>query len=175
MKILKIILFVFLGLIGLILILGLIAPRDFGGKSEILINKPQQEVYEYIKFLKNQDNYGTWNQQDPNMKKTFTGTDGTIGFTYAWESDNNMVGDGKQTITNLVEGEKMESELYFGDFEDPAKSVIQLTPKSSDQTLVKWEVTGKSPYPWNIMNLFFSMDDDFQKGLENLKREVENN
>jgi len=173
MKILKNILFVILALIALILIVALFAPKEFVGKSEILINKPQQEVYDYIKFLKNQDNYGTWNQMDPNMQKSYEGTDGTVGFTYAWQSDEWMVGNGKQVITNL-DGQKMETDLFFADSNEAAKSVLSTTNQGENQTLVKWQVSGESPYPWNIMNLFFNMDGEFDKGLENLKNQLEN-
>ncbi len=173
MKILKKILLVIVALIALILIIALFAPKEFKGSSEIVINKPQQEVYDYIKYLKNQDNFGTWNQMDPAMKKSYEGTDGTIGFTYSWDSDKFMVGKGKQVITNLEEGQKMESDLFFADSENPAKSVISTTAQGDNQTLVKWSVVGESPYPWNIMNLFFNMDGDFEKGLQNLKNELE--
>lgn len=169
---LKFVLFFVLGLIALVLILAFLAPRNFEARSEILINKPQQEIYDYIKFLKNQENYGNWYRMDPAMKKTFTGIDGEEGFIYAWESDK--IGKGKQKITKLLEGEKMETELYFENFKDPAQSTIQLYPKSRDQTQVIWEVKGKSPFILNIMNWFVSMDDDFREGLENLKRELEN-
>ena len=173
MKILKNILFVILGFIALILIVALFAPKEFGGKSEIVINKPQQEVYDYIKFLKNQDNYGTWNQMDPNMQKSYIGTDGTVGFTYEWQSEEWMVGTGKQIITNL-DGQKMESDLFFADSNEAARSVLSTTNQGENKTLVKWQVSGKSPYPWNIMNLFFNMDGEFDKGLENLKNQLEN-
>lgn len=169
MKLLKKILFVVLGIIALILITALIAPKEFSGQSEITIQKPKQEVYNYIKFLKNQENYGIWHRLDPNMKVREEGVDGMVGFTYKWQSDNRMVGNGRQVITKLIEGESMESALYIEDFEEPAKSLITLTEQSPNQTLVQWQVVGKSPYPFNIMNLFFNMDKDFETGLINLK------
>lgn len=173
MKFLKKILIGILAFIILILVVALFAPKEFTGKSEIVINKSQQEVYDYIKFLKNQDNYGTWHQMDPNMEKSYEGVDGTVGFTYKWNSEKWMVGSGKQIITNL-NGQNMESDLFFADSSDPAKSVISTVAQTPEQTLVKWSVNGKTPYPWNIMNLFFNMDGDFEKGLQNMKNELEN-
>lgn len=172
MKILKRILFVILGFVALILIVAAFAPKEFTGKSEILIDKPQQEVYDYIKFLKNQDQYGTWNKMDPEMKKSYEGTDGTVGFAYAWDSEKFMVGKGKQVITEL-NGTEMKSDLFFADSNEAAKSVLSTEKKEENQTLVKWTVNGKSPYPWNIMNLFFNMDSQFEEGLQNLKTELE--
>ena len=173
MKILKKILIAIVAFIALILIVALFAPKEFGGKSEIVINKPQQEVYDYIKFLKNQDNYGTWHQMDPNMKKSYKGTDGTVGFTYEWQSEKWMVGTGKQVITHL-DGQKMESDLFFEDHPRPAKSVISVTEKAPNETLVKWSVKGETDYPFNIFNLFFDMDKDFEEGLQNLKNQLDN-
>ncbi|MFV0304790.1 MAG: SRPBCC family protein [Moheibacter sp.] len=172
MKILKKILFLFVALIALVLITALFAPKEFKGTAQVHINKPKQEIYDYIKFLKNQDNYGTWNQMDPQMKKSYEGTDGTVGFTHTWESEKWMVGNGKQVITNLIEGEKMESDLFFEGYDDPAKSVISLSEEPAGHTIVNWTVIGQSSYPWNIMNLFFNMDSEFEKGLENLKNEL---
>lgn len=46
MKFLKYILFVVLGLIAIVLIIAAILPKDFHAGSEMVINKPQQEVHE---------------------------------------------------------------------------------------------------------------------------------
>jgi len=42
MKFLKYFLFIVLGIVALVLILGLILPTDFHAGSEIVINKPRQ-------------------------------------------------------------------------------------------------------------------------------------
>jgi len=170
MKILKKILLVIVALIALVLIAALFVPKDYDSQAEITINKPKQEVFDYVKYVKNQDNFGTWQLSDPNMKTTAEGTDGTIGFKYRWVSDK--LGKGSQTITYIEEGERMDSELDFG-FGDPAKGFIVLKEVSPTQTSVTWGVSGKSPYPWNLMNLFMNMDGDFEKGLENLKNILE--
>ena len=35
---------------------------------------------------------------DRNVKKSFKGTDGTVGFVAAWDSDNKKVGKGEQEV-----------------------------------------------------------------------------
>lgn len=172
MKILKGILIFIVALVAIVLIGAAFAPKEFGGKSEIVINKPQQEVYDYLKFLKNQEKYGTWHQMDPEMKTSYEGTDGTVGFAYKWNSEKWMVGNGKQVITEL-DGSSMKSDLFFEGSPEPAKSVMSTEAQGADKTLVKWTVNGKSPYPWNFMNLFFNMDKDFEEGLQNLKNQLE--
>src|SRR5690554_21904 len=172
MKTLKKIVIVLLVIIAVPLIIALFVPKDFKSEGEIVINKPKQEVFDYIKYVKNQDNFGVWQLSDPDMETTSEGTDGTVGFKYSWDSEK--LGKGAQVITNIVEGERMESDMFFLDFNDNAnESYFFVEEKLPGQTLVKWGIRGKSPYPWNLMSLFFNMDKDFEKGLENLKEILE--
>lgn len=172
MKILKKIVIALLIIIAIPLIIALFVPKDFHNEGEIVVNKPKQVVFDYIKNVKNQDNFGVWQLSDPDMETTSEGTDGTVGFKYSW--DSKKLGKGAQIITNIVEGERMESEMFFLDFNDDAnKSYFSVEEKSSDETLVKWGIMGKTPYPWNLMSLFYNMDKDFDQGLENLKEILE--
>ncbi len=170
MKIVKGILLGILAIIVIALIVAAILPKTFTSEREIVINKPRSEVFEYIKYIKNQDNFGVWQLSEPDLKKTFEGTDGTVGFKYSW--DGKKLGKGSQTITNIVEGEKIESKLDFG-FGDPATAHFITTDAGPGQTKVTWGISGKSPYPFNIMSLFYDMGDDFEKGLQNLKNVLE--
>ncbi|WP_298652843.1 SRPBCC family protein [uncultured Proteiniphilum sp.] len=170
MKLLKKILLIIAILIAIPLIIALFVPKDFVSESEIIINKPKHEVFNYIKYIKNQDNFGVWQLMDPGMKTTSEGIDGTVGFKYSW--DGKKVGKGSQTITKIVEDEHMESELDFS-FGEPAKGYFILKEINPDQTHVTWGISGKSPYPWNFIGLFMNMDKDFKEGLQNLKRIME--
>ena len=113
MKIVIIILISVAALITLLLIIALFIKKEYVIKREIVINKSSEEVYKYIKFLRNQENYSKWVMADPGMKKEFTGTDGNTGFVYAWDSENKNVGKGEQEIIRLAEGERVDSEIRF--------------------------------------------------------------
>lgn len=170
MKILKRILLGILALVVILLIVAAILPKTFSSERQIVINKPRSEVFEYIKYVKNQDNYGVWQLSEPDLKKAYEGNDGTVGFKYSW--DGKKLGKGSQTISNIVEGEKLETKLDFG-FGDPATSHLITKDAGAGQTTVIWGLSGKSPYPLNIMSLFFDVGDDFEKGLANLKAVLE--
>lgn len=172
MKFLKYVLFIVLGLVGLVLILGLILPKAFHAGGEILINKPKQEVFDYVKYIKNQHKFDNWSRQDPAITRTYEGTDGTVGFVYTWKSKK--VGDGKQVITNIDPGNRVDMDLYFTGSDYANKSYMQLTDAGNNQTKVLWAIDGEMPYPWNVMGLFFDMNKDFQAGLQNLKEILEN-
>ena len=107
MKIVKRILIGLLLLIVLVLIAALFIPKGMMAEREIVINKPKQEVFNYIKLLKNQNNYSKWATMDPAMKKEFRGTDGTVGFVSVWDSENGNVGKGKQEIKKIIEGDRI--------------------------------------------------------------------
>ena len=72
--------YIVLAIILVIIILAIIAPKKYDIYRSISINKPLPEVFPYLKLLKNQDNWSPWAEKDPNMKKSFSGTDGEIGF-----------------------------------------------------------------------------------------------
>jgi len=172
MKTLKKILIVLLIIIAIPLIVALFVPKTFTAEGQVVINKPIHEVFDYIKYVKNQDNFGVWQLSDPNMTTTEEGEDGTVGFKYSWDSEK--LGKGAQVITNIVEGERMESDMFFLDFDDnPSKAYISVEEQAPGQTLVKWGISGETPYPWNLMSLLHNMDNDFNEGLAKLKEILE--
>jgi len=179
MKILNKILIALAILIAIPLIVALFVKKDYAVEREITINKPKQEVFDYVKLLKNQDNYSKWATMDPNMEKTYRGTDGTVGFVSAWESKVDSVGVGEQEIKRIVEGERIDFELRFiKPFEATEPAFMTTEAVSENKTNVEWGFSGHMEYPMNIMMLFMDFEkmigDDLQTGLNNLKRELEN-
>jgi phosphopantothenoylcysteine synthetase/decarboxylase len=178
MRILSIVIISIVIIIAVLLILAAVTKKDYTVTRDIVINKPKQEVFDYIKYLKNQDNYSVWAMMDPAMKKDFKGTDGTVGFVSSWNSDNKKVGQGEQTITGITEGEAFNSEIHFiKPFEGIAEANMITEAITPNQTKVTWTFTSKMAYPMNIMLLFMNMDkmvgDDLGTGLANLKKVLE--
>ena len=111
MKIVKRILIGVAILMAVPLIVGLFVRTDFAVEREVIINKPKNDVFNYVKHLKNHDNFSKWATMDPQMKKDYRGTDGTVGFVSAWDSDNQDVGKGEQEIKRITEGERIDVEI----------------------------------------------------------------
>lgn len=172
MRILKRILVIILSLIVLLLVIALFLKKDYNIVKEVTINKPKAEVYNYVKFLKNQNEFSKWAKMDPNMKKEFRGTDATVGFVSAWEG-NKDVGKGEQEIKKITEGERIDYEVRFiKPWESKMDSYISTEAVGENQTKVKWGISGTMPYPMNLMRLFGmekSIGNDLQTGLDNLK------
>jgi hypothetical protein len=178
MSTLTIILIVVAAIIALVLLLALIGKNEYAVERDITIDKTSNEVFEYVKYLKNQDNYNKWVMVDPAMQKTYTGIDGTEGFAYAWDSTNKQAGKDEQTIKQITEGERIDIQIVFiRPFEGIADSYIQTRAIENNTTNVKWAFKSKMPYPMNAMLLFMNMDKllgtDLEKSLDNLKRTLE--
>lgn len=170
--------YILLAIAILLLILGLIAPKSFEVNRSIIVNKPLSEVFDYLKYIKNQDDWSPWKKKDPDMKQTFEGTDGEVGFISKWEG-NKVVGSGEQEIKRIVENESIETELRFlKPWKSQSDAYLRVVSLDSQQTNVTWGFSGKNKFPFSIFMLFMNMDKavgkDFEEGLSNLKQQLEN-
>ncbi len=175
MTILLIILGSIIGLIALFLIAALFVKKESVIEREIIINKPNAEVFNYVKHIKEQDKYNKWVMADPGMKKEFRGTDGTTGFVYAWDS-NAKGGKGEQEIKDLKEGERVDLEIRFEKpFKAVSTSTIQTQPATNNQTKVTWAFKSNSKYPINLMSAMLegALGKDLLISLNNLKQILE--
>jgi hypothetical protein len=174
MKALKIIGLSIVGIVALVLIVALFINGKYAVEREVKINKSKQEVYDYVKYLKNQDNFSVWAKADPAMKKEFAGEDATVGCMASWDSENPDVGKGEQKIVKIAEGERIDYELHFIEpFESTDYAYLTTTSVNDSVTSVKWGFHGEMKYPMNLMMLFMDMEamlaPDLQNGLNNLK------
>lgn len=176
MNILIIILCVLGGIIALLLLPALLIKKEFALEKQITINQPKAAVFNYLKQIKNQEQYSVWVMKDPNVKMVYTGTDGTVGFTSAWTSDNKNVGIGEQEIIKINEGESMQVEIRFKKpFEATNYATTTVTAFTDTQTKVSNVFTGKQKFPMNIMNVMMDklVGKDMQQNLVNMKSILE--
>jgi len=171
-----IILYIILALIAIVLFTAAILPKSFRVSAEIIIERPRDEVFNYVKQLRNQEKYSVWIMADPNIKIDYTGTDGTVGFISSWTSENKNVGVGAQEIKVIKEGERYDVELRF---EKPFKATNQAytttTVVDEHHTQVTTVFSGSNPFPMNLMSLMIRkmLLKDMNKNMENLKSILE--
>ena len=171
------VLYIVLGIVLLILILAAIAPKTYNVSRTIEINRPKDEVFNYLKYLKKQDEWSPWAKRDPNMEQKFTGTDGQVGAISYWNG-NKDVGEGEQELTNIVDGERIDSELRFlKPWKSTSDAYLIAEAMDAQKTKVVWGFSGKNKFPFSIMMLFMNMDKmigkDFEEGLASLKEIME--
>jgi hypothetical protein len=178
MKWIKRLFLLILSLVALVLLIGVFAPKKFKVERSMEVSLPKDSVYNYLKFLKNQDQFSVWAREDPKMKKTYTGTDGTIGFVSAWESNDEKVGTGSMEIVKLTPGERIDMHLRFKvPFENEDDSYFETSSINAGKTRVIWGFKGNLPFPWNAITYLLNMDEmigkDLEGGLKKLKSVLE--
>src|SRR4030095_9874027 len=175
MNIIITILLVLAGIIALLLIIGLFIRRDHYVRREIIINAPRQKVFDFVKLLENQDKFNKHAMAGPGRKKEYKGTDGTVGFIYAWKG-NKDAGEGEKEITNIIEGKRVEMEIRFvKPMKTSATIIMELESLSDIQTKLTWSNAGKLNYPVNIFIPMMEsrLPKDMDESLATLKNILE--
>lgn len=177
-KFFRIIGVILLIIIIVLLIMALFVKKEYSVERYKVINLPVDTVFDYVVMLKNQDKFSYWSTIDPDMRQEFRGTDGTVGFVSAWDSDDKNAGKGEQEITGIIPGERIDYEIrFYKPFKAVSKSYLITEEIDGGSTNVVWAMNGRMNYPKNLMLLFFDMEnsigDDLDFGLNKLKAKLE--
>lgn len=177
MRFFKIIGFFLLFIFGVVMVLGLIAPKDYTVVRSVDINAAPNQVWEYVNSLEDLHEWSPWKDRDTNQVVTYAGNSGEVGSVMTWKG-NEEVGEGSQEITGVIAEKELKTLLTFiMPFGESQSNASVLLETNENGTKVSWEFNGSTPYPMNAMLLFTDMDamlgKDFEQGLSNLKTLVE--
>ncbi len=162
------------GVIVVLLVVAALIPKAYIIESEVVINKPKEEVFKYAVQLKNQPYYNKWIMADPNVKMNYTGIDAAVGFIAAWEGKD--AGKGEQEIKSITNGNAYHVELRF---EKPFKGINQLYVNiealTPTQTKVKTLFDTYTPFPMTLMIPLLKnmLQKDMNTNAQNLKKVIE--
>lgn len=151
-------------------------PKDMIIEKSIVINKNIETVFNYLKQTRNQDNFSLWNMKDPGMKKTYSGTDGTKGFIYTWDSTDKNVGAGSQEITNIIDNSRID---YLIQFQRPMKNTANaafvLNKIDENNTSFAWSFVSPTKFPFSLFSPILKnmLGKQLHAGLQNLKALLE--
>jgi len=163
-------------LIAVLLILAAMKPDTFRVQRTTSINAPPDRIFPLINDFHSWPSWSPWENLDPAMKRTHSGSPNGKGAVYEWEG-NKKVGSGRMEIMESTPASKIVTKLDFlKPFEAHNTAEYTLTPKGG-ATDVSWVMHGPSPFFSKVMQVFVSMDKlvgkDFEKGLANLKSVAE--
>jgi len=177
MTILVFILVVLATLAILFLLVAMLMGKHMRIEKSIAINRPLQQVFDYVKYVRNHDNFSVWATMDPDMKKEYRGIDGQRGFVFAWDSSKKRnVGAGEQEIKNITEGKSIEHELRFiRPMQNVAQAKFVFEPASANSTKVQWILDCPIKFPSNAMKPMIQgmLGKQLETGLQNLKNVLE--
>jgi len=180
MKFGRLFLFFILSVIIVTAILSFMMSTSQKIERSVVINTPAAAIYDQLVKLDNFHKFSVWSQQDSTAVYTLSGTDGTVGASTSWKGSPEISGEGKIEIKALEPNRKVVHQLHFTQpKKGNAESVFTLQETNKATTTVTWTFNMATPRPWNIFNLFYSLDKqmgkDFEDGLTNMKTAIELN
>ena len=178
MKALKRIGFAILLLVVAVLTLAVFVPKDCEVQRQITINRPASEVFEYVKYLKNQDKFSAWSNLDPVMKRAYYGQDGEIGFVSTCKSRRPELGKREHKIIAIEDGKRIDYEWNLTKpFKSTYRAYLITESVGPSETKVTWGFSGDMGYPGNLRLLALDVEEavggDFESSLGKLKRIME--
>lgn len=172
MKILKIIGLVILGLVGIVLILGLFAPKKLNVERKVFIHASSADVINnYIAPFKAWPQWSAWHAKDTATTYVYEGTDGEVNS----KSTHNGKESGKGQMTLLAKTDNsVKIQMHFMEPMDGMANILISTKDSADGCIATWTFEMESHYPFNALYLFLDMNkiigQDFEDGLKNIDK-----
>ncbi|UKJ07270.1 SRPBCC family protein [Solitalea lacus] len=164
MKVLKFLAIILIALVAIFIILGIWAPKDYQLERSIVINAPQEIVFDHMVHFKKWTLWSPWKKFDPVMKEVVNGEDGNVGATYHWVG-NKQVGEG-EIVSKKVTDTRMDYDMLFiRPFESRSQGWVIALP-IDDGTKATWGFKTKYEFPFNVMMMFMDMDKTLGKSFD---------
>lgn len=82
MKFVKPLIILILALVSIVLVVDLFVSNDFKVTRTVEIERERSDIFDYLRYLENQENFSVWSQKDSDIKQTYSGPDGNVGSIY---------------------------------------------------------------------------------------------
>lgn len=173
------ILYVALGILLVLIVVGLILPTEYSVSSETTIDAPPAAVHTYVGHLDKWPEWMPWEKEDPSIITSRSDKTTGVGAAQSWTSAK--AGDGEIEFTECDERTGIAYDMFFlmKERRAPSKASIRYAP-SGDSTQVTWKMEGDmvAMMPRVIAGWFKIMMErmigkQFGRGLVSLKEMVE--
>jgi hypothetical protein len=161
----------------LFLIAAIFAKKDFVVQRELDIPKGPEEIFSFIKYLNNHRYFSKWvTKGSANMTGT-RGVDGMVGFIQPWNNYKDKAGIGELEIKAFTKNERLHlMHHYFKPVKGLGESEITIRQNDQSGSMVKWQYTGHTKYPFNLITSIINMDKiigrDLDQCLNRLKEQL---
>ena len=163
--------YLFAGIILLLLVAAAFMPKGFNIEKTVVIKKPVAIVMGFIGNLQHYSEWNPWQESDKTAKATITGTPMTPGHRYAWEGKK--VGVGSLTLKALDEKHIHFDLAFLKPWKSNAKDNWLFEGwGDGSETKVTWQNDGELPWPMaRLMGPMINknLQHQFEQGLNNLK------
>ncbi len=153
------------------------AKKEYDISRTIVINKPREEVFNFVRQLKNQPYWIPWFKRDPDAIKKYKGVDGKVDSSFYWKG-NSKAGEGIQKIVKAKQGRVLETKILFlKPIKVNALTYIGVKELEAEKTKMVWGARGALAFPLTIISLFYTpekaLGENLETGLKNLKQILE--
>ena len=174
MRSLKIIGGILAGLFAIYLVLCTVGTKSIDVTRNTTIDAPADIIFSNINDISKWDEWGTWYEQDPEMKITYTDNTTGLGAKSSWISEK--MGNGSQEIIEVKPNTLIKTKLQFDDWDGYSYADIILDKVTNGQTKVTWTLKGDTDIPFLSRGMMKLMDfdgmiqKDYDTGLASLKK-----
>jgi uncharacterized protein YndB with AHSA1/START domain len=150
-----------------------VLPSEARVERSVEIAAPPEKVFAIAGDLRRVPEWSPWVATDPATRFTFEGEPG-VGQVMRWASNNPLVGNGSEKVTEFVPNEQLVTHADYGEF-GTATLVLSLAGSGSGTTLTR-SFTSALPGVidrWAGLMIDGSVGAEYEKGLGNLKALVE--
>lgn len=174
MKLFKIYLSIF-GIVFTIIIISRFFPHTYKVERSVMINKPQTEVFNYMKNLKNWETWSLWNKTvDSTLYYFYNNKFDTLGGRQYVRGE--VIGNGVFEITNFITNKQIGFTLTVNGGDRTAAGTFIFEPKNNQTNLI-WVDSGDVGFnplkrfmiPFVTKNTAVTLD----AGLKNIKQQLE--
>src|SRR5690349_15026730 len=132
--------------IAALLVFAVTKPDSFRLERSITVKATPEKIFSYLNNLRKGEKWSPWEDKDPDMRHTYTGPESGVGATQEWNG-NKQVGQGRMTIVESVENEKVVVTLDFiAPFKAHNMAELSLKPSGDQTTIITWAMYGPQPF-----------------------------
>jgi effector-binding domain-containing protein len=175
MKALKIVGIIVAVMVAAILIIPVFLPATAEVSSEITIDLKPAQIFPFVATFQDRDVWDPWFAMDSTADALLEPAPGYVGSTYAWKGE--VLGTGHMEVVSVEENRHIESKLWFGDMEIPARVTWEFT-EVENGTRAIWTFAQDTPYPFGRLGMLFGrsfLQQSLDDGLARLKQYLEAN
>lgn len=172
LKVIGVIALVLVVLVVGVLILASTKPAIFTVQRTLNVAAEPEKVLTHVRDFHRWKDWSPYEKLDPNLKRTFSGSEKDVGAIYEWEG-NDKAGKGRMEVVESAPTKVAINLDFFQPFECHGNVAEFTAVPDGKSTKVTWKMTGPNLFVGKVMSVFMDMDkmvgQDFEVGLANLK------
>src|SRR5216684_6812271 len=141
-------------IIAIMLILAATKPDTFLVQRAITVKAPPEKIFPLINDFRQWGTWSPYENKDPAMKRSYSGTESGKGAVYTWDGNNN-VGSGRMEILDASVPSKIVIKLdFFKPFEGHNTAESTMLPQgdaTNVTTDVIWVMRGPAVFVSKVM------------------------